>query len=69
MELGERGSAFWMAESARAQTFAETMKNPLAKKGMESIAACYEGFARRAKKLTREGVAALSESQRIDELV
>lgn len=69
MELGERGSAFWMAEAARAQTFAKTMKNPLAKKGMESIAACYEGFARKAKELTREGGAAPREPQRIGELV
>ena len=48
-----------MAETDSTQTFAETMKNPLAKKGMESIAACYEGFARRAKELAREGGAAL----------
>jgi hypothetical protein len=69
MELGERGPAFWMAEAARAKTSAKTMTNPLARKGMESIAACYEGFARRAEKLTRPGIATQRESPRIDELV
>jgi len=44
-----------MAEAARAKATAETMKNPLAKKGMESIAANYEAFARRAELLTRSG--------------
>jgi hypothetical protein len=65
----ERDSAFWMAEAARTQTFAKTMKNPLAKKGMESIAACYEGFARRARVLARSEGAAERQSHRIDELV
>ena len=51
MELGERTSAFWMAEAARASARAEPMKNPLAKRGMEQIARCYEDFARRAEKL------------------
>jgi hypothetical protein len=54
MELAERSPAFWKAEAARAQASAETMKNPLAKKGMEHIAECYEGFARRAEKLPRQ---------------
>jgi hypothetical protein len=68
MQLEERDPGFWMAEAARTQACAKTMKNPLAKKGMESIAACYEDFARRAKELTRPGVAAQRKSQRIDEL-
>ena len=51
MESGERTSAFWMAEAARASAMAEPMKNPLAKRGMEQIARCYEDFARRAEKL------------------
>ena len=50
MESGERTSAFWMAEAARASAMAEPMKNPLAKRGMEQIARCYEDFARRAEK-------------------
>jgi hypothetical protein len=54
MESGERSSAFWLAESARAQASAETMKNPLAKRGMEHIAASYEAFARQAERLTRQ---------------
>ena len=37
---------------------AETMKNPLAKRGMEHIAACYEGFAKRAEKQPRQSLAA-----------
>src|ERR1700729_3388501 len=56
MDSGERSSAFWMAEAARARTCAETMKNPLAKKGMECIAGSYEAFARRAERLTRPGL-------------
>ena len=56
MELGERTSAFWMAEAARASAMAEPMKNPLAKRGMEQIARCYEDFARRAEKLTRQSL-------------
>jgi hypothetical protein len=48
MESGERSSKFWLAEAARAQASAETMKNPLAKRGMERIAASYEAFARRS---------------------
>ena len=32
------------------------MKNPLAKRGMEQIARCYEDFARRAEKLTRQSL-------------
>ena len=55
MELEERTSAFWMAEAARANAMAEPMKNPLAKRGMEHIAKCYEGFARRAESLARQG--------------
>ena len=58
MDSGERSSAFWMAEAARAKECAETMKNPLAKKGMENIAGSYEAFARRAERLTRPGLAA-----------
>ena len=34
------------------------MKNPLAKKGLEHIAACYDGFARRAEKRPRQKLAA-----------
>ena len=49
MGSGERSPAFWMAEAARAKATAETMKNPLAKRGMETIAASYEAFARRAE--------------------
>lgn len=56
MESGERTSAFWMAEAARASAMAEPMKNPLAKRGMEQIARCYEDFARRAEKLTRQSL-------------
>ena len=58
MESNERSPEFWMAEAARTHASAETMKNPLAKKSMEHIAACYEGFARRAEQLTRTGLAA-----------
>jgi hypothetical protein len=65
----ERDPAFWMMEAARAQASAETMKNPLAKKGMQRIAGCYQGFARRAEKLTRQRLAAQRESELMDELV
>jgi hypothetical protein len=58
MESEERSSEFWKAEATRAHTTAGQMKNPLAKKGMEHIAACYEGFARRAENLPRQGLAA-----------
>ena len=63
MELRAMGSsegspAFWMAEAARTHASAETMKNPLAKRGMEHIAACYEGFARRAEKQPRQSLSA-----------
>jgi hypothetical protein len=58
MESRERTSAFWMAEAARAHAMAVTMKNPLAKTGMERIAECYEGFARRAEMLTRQSLSA-----------
>jgi hypothetical protein len=34
------------------------MKNPLAKRGMEHIAASYEAFARRAERLARQGLTA-----------
>ena len=49
MKSKERSPAFWMAEAARTQASAETMKNPLAKTGMEHIAECYESFAKRAE--------------------
>jgi hypothetical protein len=49
MESKERSPAFWMAEAAGTHANAETMKNPLAKMGMERIAECYQGFARRAE--------------------
>ena len=55
MESKERSPAFWMAEAARTHASAETMKNPLAKRGMEHIAECYEGLARRAEKQPRQG--------------
>jgi hypothetical protein len=58
MESGERTSAFWMAEATRAKAMAEPMKNPLAKRGMERIAECYEGFARRAESLTGQSLTA-----------
>jgi hypothetical protein len=38
VESQERSPEFWMAEAARTHASAETMKNPLAKKGMEHIA-------------------------------
>jgi hypothetical protein len=58
MESRERTLAFCMAEAARAHAMAVTMKNPLAKTGMERIAECYEGFARRAEMLTRQSLSA-----------
>ena len=54
MDSGER-SFFWMAEAARATETAVKMKNPLAKRGMEHIAASYKAFARRAEGLIRHG--------------
>jgi hypothetical protein len=36
---------------------------------MQSIAGCYQGFARRAEKLTRQRLAAQRESELMDELV
>jgi hypothetical protein len=44
-----------MAEAARATETAVKMKNPLAKRGMEHIAASYKAFARRAEGLIRPG--------------
>jgi hypothetical protein len=58
METQERTPGFWKAEAAKARTTAGQMKNPLAKKGMEHIAACYDGFARRAEKRPRQRLAA-----------
>ena len=49
METQERSPEFWRAEAVRARTSAGQMKNPLAKKGLEHIAACYDGFARKPK--------------------
>jgi hypothetical protein len=69
MESEERSSEFWKAEAARAHTTAGQMKNPLAKKGMEHIAACYEGFARRAEKQPRQGRAAQRGAQLMDTMV
>ena len=54
MESDEPNSAFWMAKAAKAHESAGSMKNPMAKRGMEHIASNYEAFARRAaKRLTR----------------
>jgi hypothetical protein len=58
MESKERSPAFWMAEAARTHANADTMKNPLAKMGMERIAECCEGFARRAEMMTRRSLSA-----------
>ena len=69
MESNERSPEFWMAEAARTHASAETMKNPLAKKGMEHIAECYEGFARRAEKRPRQGRAAQRGSHLMDTVV
>ena len=54
MDSGERSLDFWMAEAARATETAVKMKNPLAKRGMEHIAASYKAFARRAEGLIRQ---------------
>ena len=69
MESQERSPGFWKAEAAKARTTAGQMKNPLAKKGMEHIAACYDGFARRAEKLPRQKLAAQRGSQLMDAAV
>jgi hypothetical protein len=69
METQERSPEFWKAEAARARTTAEQMKNPLAKTGMEHIAACYESFARRAEKRPRQRLAAQRGSQLMDTVV
>ena len=66
MGSSERSPAYWMAEAARTHASAETMKNPLAKRGMEHIAACYEGFASRAEKQPRQRLAAQGGSQLMD---
>jgi hypothetical protein len=58
MDSGERSSDFWMAEAARATESAVKMKNPLARRGMEHIAASYKAFARRAEGLIRHGTGA-----------
>ena len=69
MESKERSPAFWMAEAARTQASAETMKNPLAKTGMEHIAECYESFAKRAEKQPRQGRAVQRGAQPMDTVV
>ena len=55
MDSGERSAAFWMVESGRAKDIAAKMKNPMAQRGMENIAASYEAFARRVDRLSRQG--------------